>query len=108
MNGSIAVGNLCDKLYISVNGINVVYKLLVVFCLLDDTGVINISNPNLEGLGAVLMALDSNSCMNRLAIMRLMGNPWLHHGPLHNTFLRRANRYFQAEFHQCSDVLYGH
>ena len=37
------------------------------------------------GLGAVLMTLDSNSSMNRLAIRGLMGNPWLHCEPVQYT-----------------------
>ena len=49
---------------------------------------------SLGGLGVVLMALGSNSSTNRLTTRGLMGNPWLHHGPVQNTYPGRGNRYF--------------
>ena len=52
---------------------------------------------SLGGLGAMLMALVSNSSMNRLVMMGLMGSPWLYHGPVHNTYHGRGGRYFSAK-----------
>ena len=46
------------------------------FCLLDDKGVIHISKPKPGWIAVVLMALDSNAYMNRLATMRLMGGTY--------------------------------
>ena len=47
-----------------------------------------------QGVGAVLRALTANSSMHRLAMRGLMGNPWLHHRPVHNTFLGRGSKVF--------------
>ena len=54
------------------------------------------------------MTLASNSLMNRLATMGQWRIQWLYHAPLHNNYLRRANRYFGAEVQQCCDVLHLH
>ena len=54
-----------------VSGVDVLYELMVVFCLSDDKGVIHLCG----GLGAELMALISNSFINRLATVGLMGEP---------------------------------
>ena len=84
-------------------------ELLAVFHLLDDKGVINIPIQKPGWIGGSVNGFDSNSPINRLATMAQMGNPWLYHRSLHNTYLGRGNRYiFQAEFQQCGDVLHGH
>ena len=46
------------------------------------------------GHRAELRALTLNSSMNRLAMRGLMGNPWQHHRPVHNTYLGRRSKCF--------------
>ena len=58
-----------------VNGINVVEKLLAMFCLLDYKGVTHIPEPRPGRLGVVLMTLDLMSSMNRLVIKGPVGEP---------------------------------
>ena len=67
--------NICDELYMWFSVINVLQELLVLFCLLvTKVSSIHLSQ-SLDGLEAVLMALDSNSSKNRLATMGLIGKP---------------------------------
>ena len=60
--------------------------------------ITRVSSTNLTkrcgGCGAVLRAFTSNSSMNRLALRGLMGEPMLHHGPVHNTYPQRGSRCF--------------
>ena len=50
------------------------------------------------------MALTLNSSINRLAMRGLMGNPWLHHGPVQNTDPGRGSRHFKAKLQQGDDL----
>ena len=70
------------ELYVGVLCVDVMQKLLTVFYLLDDKGVISIpkSKPWWIG-GSADIPLDSNSSMNKLATIGLMGEnmavPWI-------------------------------
>ena len=57
----------------------------------------------LGGLGEGLMNLDSNSSVQRLVIREIIGNPWLHHGPVQNT-LQEEVGIFQAKHQQGNDL----
>ena len=50
-----------------------------------------------------LMNLDSNSSVQRLVIREIIGNPWLHHGPVQNT-LQEEVGIFQAKHQQGNDL----
>ena len=59
-----------------VNGIDVLEELLAMFFLLDEKGVIYIPEQQPGCIREVLMALDSNTSMNRLPTRGLMEEPW--------------------------------
>ena len=63
---------------------------------LDNKGVIHISNPNLRLLGDCVDGLDFKHFMKRLATVKLMGDPWLSHAPILNTYPERGNKCFQG------------
>ena len=71
--GSLLVGVLCCEVNMGFEGIKVGEKLLGVFCLVDNKGVILVPKPDHGGLGDVLRALASKSSMNRMATKGIMG-----------------------------------
>ena len=54
------------------------------------------------------MALISDSSMNRLATMGLMGEPLAVPSYLFKIFILEEEMCFKTELQQCSDMLYGH
>ena len=73
--------------------------------------ITRVSSTNLTqrcgGCEVLLRALTSNFSMNRLAIRGLRGNPWLHHGHVHNTYPGEVG-VFKAELQKCDNLWYGH
>ena len=63
-------------------------------CVFDDKGVIKNLLCSLKELAAGVIALVSNSPINRLATMELMGGPIAAYGPVQNAQLGRCNMCF--------------
>ena len=77
---------------------------MTVFYLLGDKSVIYITVPQLIVMGAELMALTSNSSMNRLAMMGLMGELMAASWICSNTYPGRGCRYFKAKLQEGNDL----
>ena len=74
-NRAIVLWIFCGKLDVRVNGINVLEELITKFtCWMTKVSSIYLIQ-SLGVLGTVLVVLDSNSSMNKLAIRGLMGDP---------------------------------
>ena len=70
---------------------------MVVFSLLNDKGVIHILKPKTGMIGGRADGFGINLFHEQVAIRGLIGNPWLHHGPVQNTDLGRESRYFKGK-----------
>ena len=69
------VSCLLGELDVWVSGVDVLQGLVTVLCLLDNKGVIHILKPQPGPMGAELIAPTSNSSMNRLPMMEIIGGP---------------------------------